>query len=321
MADSVTTNYGWIKPEVGGSGTTWGDKTNTNWDSVDTKVKELEDEKFQAGSLHALTVKGTVVDGDELHIADSADTFADKKVLFSTIKSTIKSYLDQWLYAPGDMKYSLVKTAPSGWLIANGNTIGNAASGGTARANADTATLFAILWDNFAQTELPIQTSTGAASTRGASAAADYAANKRMPLPDVRGRVVAGWDNLASVARLSAPLDDTFGATGGADVHTLTTAQLPVHSHDAGTITTTSAGTHGHTINMETSGDDNPGGGDSRISTSGGGSGTANPATYISANSGGSHTHPITGSTGNAGSGNAHNITQPTIIANVLIKL
>jgi len=321
MADSVTTNYGWVKPEVGGSGTTWGNKTNANWDALDTKVKELEDEKFQAGSLHALTAKGTIVDGDELHIADSADTFADKKVLFSTIKSTIKSYLDQWLYAPGDMKYSLVKAAPSGWLIANGNTIGNAASGGTARANADTAVLFAILWDNFAQTELPIQTSTGAASTRGASAAADYAANKRMPLPDIRGRVVAGWDNLTSVSRLTAPLDDTFGATGGASSHTLATNELPTHNHDAGTIATVSAGAHTHTMNMTTSGDDNPGGGNNPISTSGGGATPVNPANYIAANSNGDHVHSITGSTGNAGSGAAHNNTQPTIIANVLIKL
>jgi hypothetical protein len=39
---------------------------------------------------------------------------------------------------------------------------------------------------------LPIQTSTGAASTRGVSASADFAANKRLPLPDMRGYFVRG---------------------------------------------------------------------------------------------------------------------------------
>jgi microcystin-dependent protein len=321
MADSLTANYNLVKPEVGGSGTTWGDKTNENWDEVDGLIKGLDDDKFQAGFLHALTEKTSVVDADEFHLTDSAATFADKRITFATIKAALKSYFDQWLYAPGDIKYSCVKAAPSGWLILNGNSIGNAASGGTARANADTAVLFAILWDNYAQTELPIQTSTGAASTRGASAAVDYAANKRMPLPDIRGRVVAGWDNLANVARLTAPLDDTFGAAGGSATHTLSSAEMPVHTHDGSSLSTNTTGAHGHTIAMETSGDDNPGGGDSRISTSGGSSGSANPATYISANSAGNHAHTVSGNVGNAGTGNAHNNTQPTIIANVLIKL
>lgn len=86
-------------------------------------------------------------------------------------------------------------TAPSGWLKANGQTIGNAASGATNRANADTEALFTLLWTEHDNTVLPIQTSAGAASTRGASAAADYAANKRLPLPDYRGEFMRGLDD------------------------------------------------------------------------------------------------------------------------------
>jgi hypothetical protein len=82
-------------------------------------------------------------------------------------------------------------TAPTGWLAANSNTIGSASSGAN-NASADYSALFTVLWDNWTNTDLPILTSAGAASTRGASASADFAANKRLPLPDLRGIFVRG---------------------------------------------------------------------------------------------------------------------------------
>lgn len=42
MADSQTTNYDLVKPEVGASGNTWGGKTNANWDSVDALIAALD---------------------------------------------------------------------------------------------------------------------------------------------------------------------------------------------------------------------------------------------------------------------------------------
>lgn len=87
------------------------------------------------------------------------------------------------------------KTAPTGWVKESGGTIGSVSSGATARAHADTLDLFTLMWTEFTNTELPIQTSAGAASTRGASAAADFAANKRMPLFDSRSRFHRGADD------------------------------------------------------------------------------------------------------------------------------
>ena len=95
----------------------------------------------------------------------------------------------------GEVKAFARKTTPNKFLKCNGQTIGNASSGATARANADTQTLFEMLWADWDNTVLPIQTSSGTAATRGASATADFNANKRLPLPDLRDEYLRGWVN------------------------------------------------------------------------------------------------------------------------------
>jgi len=86
--------------------------------------------------------------------------------------------------ATGDFKQRAAASFPAGWVRANAGTIGNTGSGAT-RANADTQALFYLWWADFTDAQVPIQTSAGAASTRGASAAADFTANKRMTVPVV----------------------------------------------------------------------------------------------------------------------------------------
>jgi hypothetical protein len=95
----------------------------------------------------------------------------------------------------GDVKYVGSTTAPTGWIKANGQTIGSSSSGATALANAFAEPLFTYLWNNFGNTVLVIQTSAGSNTTRGASAAADFAANKRMPLLDLRAEFIRGLDD------------------------------------------------------------------------------------------------------------------------------
>lgn len=128
----------------------------------------------------------------------------------------------------------VIGTASDGnrWLICAGGTIGGASSGGTVRANADMETLFTHLWTTVANAELAIQDSGGSPSTRGASAAADFAANKRMPLPDLRGRVLIGLDNLGgSSANVVTDTEaDTIGDVSGTETHTLAAAEIPNNS-------------------------------------------------------------------------------------------
>ena len=43
MADTLTTNYSLVKPEIDGSTDTWGDKLNSNFDEIDELLKAVDD--------------------------------------------------------------------------------------------------------------------------------------------------------------------------------------------------------------------------------------------------------------------------------------
>lgn len=216
-----------------------------------------------------------------------------------------------------------VSLPSGGWIWADGKTIGNAASGATNRANADTQSLFLQIWADFPNSVRPIQDSTGAASTRGVSAAADYAANKRLPVADTRGRTLVGKDDMGGTAanRITSAgsgiSGDTLGASGGQQNVSLTSDQGPAHTHDLGSITTDSAGNHSHT---NTYGPVPPGsGGTTTQAANGGNVDGAAPTKSTSTN--GAHTHTLTGNTSSAGNGEAHQNVQPTYVCQFILKL
>jgi hypothetical protein len=147
-------------------------------------------------------------------------------------------------FQTGDFLFKMRATAPAGWIAADGSTIGAPGSGAT-RANDDTLALFTLWWTDFSDALLPILNSAGGASTRGVSAAADWAAMKRLTVFDARGRFPRAADSSANIigSKQEDALQGHFhhvnvmNEAAGATVrgmNTIVTAQSPV-SRAAGT--------------------------------------------------------------------------------------
>ena len=119
-------------------------------------------------------------------------------------------------------------------------------------------------------------------------------------VPDLRGRVVAGQDDMGGssgnrLTNQTGGLDgDTLGATGGSETHTLTEAQLPAHTHGPGTLK--------FKMSDQANGSSNR---------------ARNRSDAVDLNQ---FDNTLTGATGSTGSDAAHNNVQPTIILNYMIK-
>ena len=118
-------------------------------------------------------------------------------------------------------------------------------------------------------------------------------------LPDLRGRVIAGKDNMSGTAasRLTSNVaGSTLGATGGVQSHIMTTDEMPLHGHPTRVSTGTTAADGSGGIMLDTGGD-------------------ANYAAYT-----GTPTTTAGQQVGGTGGGQSHNNVQPTIILNYIIK-
>ncbi len=93
-------------------------------------------------------------------------------------------------------------TAPAGWLLCNGAAI----------SRATYADLFAVIGTDYGLGN----------------------ANTTFNLPDFRGRVMVGVDNMGGVSadRVTATEADELGGSGGTETQALTVDELPEHTHD-----------------------------------------------------------------------------------------
>lgn len=123
--------------------------------------------------------------------------------------------------------------------------------------------------------------------------------------PDLRQKFVMGAGNTSN----------TPGTTGGSSTVTLSTANLPAHTHDYSG-TTVSGGSHTHTVtdpghthtytNVSGSGALGTAAGFGQVTST-----TSSSTTGISIDAAGAHTHSFSGTTTSVGSGSAFSILPP----------
>jgi microcystin-dependent protein len=245
---------------------------------------------------------------------DAIEALEAKVGINSSAVTTSHDYLIKNNTPAGVINMWATTTAPTSWLLCDG----------TAVSRTTYAALFAVISTTYG---------TGDGSTT-------------FNVPNLKGKVAVGRDS-ADVSF------DSMGETGGAKTHTLSSAEMPVHTHTQNSHNHTqdshnhSQNSHGHTT--DTQGNHNHGGSvgtgeflyrDGAYNT-GFNSWVGNVYLAITWNGGtayaGSHSHNVNGSTAsniaqtatniattatnqNAGSGLSHNNLQPYIVLNYIIK-
>jgi len=196
----------------------------------------------------------------------------------------------------GIMAYA-ASTAPTGWLLCDGTAVSR--------------TTYAALF-------------TAISTTYGAGNG-----STTFNLPNLKGKVPVGRDSADTAF-------DVLGETGGAKTHTLTSGQMPVHTHTQNAHTHTqdahthvqnahnhTQASHNHSYQIQNTTANNGAGVAIPAGDNAGTTGSATPiinnTTAVNQNATATNQN-TTAVNNNTGNGEAHNILQPYLVLNFIIK-
>lgn len=236
MADSFTANLNLRKPEPGAAYDTWGGAAGLNADldlldaiflatglstvapPAGNPLAGVPGVGLRIGKGMVLNIEGQAqfhdaTDATKVGLFDTSliDTATTRTLQFPNENGVIATQVDVAVRCPTGtvLQGYYGGVAPLSFVMADGRTIGDATSGATNRANADTVGLFTLLWNITTNAQCAVS------GGRGASAAADYAAHKTLALPNHSGRGMAGRDDLSGTAAGVWPGATVRAAVGG----------------------------------------------------------------------------------------------------------
>lgn len=126
------------------------------------------------------------------------------------------------IFQTGDVLWLPISGTRSGWVRLNGFTIGSGSSAATERANSDCQSLFEYFWNNFSDSLCAV------GGGRGASATADFNANKVIATLDMRSKGIFGLGDMGNSSSAGVTGESTVAATAiGASTFTIVRANLP----------------------------------------------------------------------------------------------
>lgn len=320
MADTVTPNLGLIKPEIGASADSWGNKLNSNMDKIDAKIIPTTDQwSLKLGDgIPASSTGHFVITRYNNSVLPIDDPFwinrqtGDVNILHGLNVGFISSPALTLSYQ-GSAPASPPAGSANIYFDAAGNLIAQRPDGSTQYlgtppgvitfTGADTADVGWALLNGQAISRATNPILFGRYGTRYGVGDGSLTFN----LPNAKGKVFAHPDGGAGILT-----GFDLGVSGGEEKHVLGPTEGPIHNHPVFIKDTTHTHTYATTVGVRQG---PPGGAESLVI---GTSGTTNPSlTGVRVWDG--TTLDQTGP--NTGGGVAHNNVQPTLALNAQVKL